>query len=182
MAFVNERDVALETALEAARAMCAAARTAPKAIGQDLLEIGIAHGETIGLIADHMIQMHREGRAAKHFLRDAENLRVSLVCVFIATRPGPEAPRSCAQCGVKACANNGHYAHGICTFAAHDMGLAVGSAVSVAADWRMDNRVMYSAGEAALELGLLGEKAVYAMGIPLSVTGKSPFFDRAALA
>jgi uncharacterized ferredoxin-like protein len=37
---------------------------------------------------------------------------------------------------------------------------------------------MYSIGRASLELGLLGPKVKQALGIPLSVTGKSPFFDR----
>jgi uncharacterized ferredoxin-like protein len=45
-------------------------------------------------------------------------------------------------------------------------------------DHRIDNRIMYSVGKAALDLGLLGKEAVVAYGIPLSATGKNPFFDR----
>jgi uncharacterized ferredoxin-like protein len=37
---------------------------------------------------------------------------------------------------------------------------------------------MFSVGRAAVELGLLGPDVKIAMGIPLSVTGKNPFFDR----
>jgi uncharacterized ferredoxin-like protein len=37
---------------------------------------------------------------------------------------------------------------------------------------------MYSAGKAAIELGLLGTEVKVAYGIPLSATGKNPFFDR----
>jgi uncharacterized ferredoxin-like protein len=37
---------------------------------------------------------------------------------------------------------------------------------------------MYSIGYAALELRLLGDDVRQAVGIPLPITGKSPFFDR----
>jgi len=66
----------------------------------------------------------------------------------------------------------------MCFFAAHDLGLAVGSAVSVAADMRVDNRVMYSAGVAAKLLGLFEGDVTAVVGVPLSVSEKSPFFDR----
>jgi uncharacterized ferredoxin-like protein len=52
------------------------------------------------------------------------------------------------------------------------------SAVSVAMDHRVDNRIMYSAGKAAIEAGLFGPEVKIAYGIPLSATGKNPFFDR----
>jgi glycerol-3-phosphate dehydrogenase subunit C len=39
-----------------------------------------------------------------------------------------------------------------CAFNSHDLGIAVGSAVSIAADFHADNRVMYSLGKAAVEL------------------------------
>jgi uncharacterized ferredoxin-like protein len=45
-------------------------------------------------------------------------------------------------------------------------------------DHRIDNRVMYTVGQAILEMKLLGEDVRIAFGIPLSVSGKSPFFDR----
>ena len=67
-----------------------------------------------------------------------------------------------------------------CAFNTHDLGIAVGSAVSVAADLRTDCRVLYSGGVAALDMNLLpGCRAVLA--IPLSATGKNPFFDRKPL-
>ena len=65
-----------------------------------------------------------------------------------------------------------------CIFPAHDLGIAVGSAAGIAAHHHVDNRVMFSAGVAALRLGLMGEGVKIAFGLPLSVTGKSPFFDR----
>ena len=83
----------------------------------------------------------------------------------------------CQFCGFencKACLDAG----GKCAYTAMDLGIAIGAAVSVAADARVDNRVMFSAGRAAMEMKLLGEKVCQMVGIPLSVSGKSPFFDR----
>jgi uncharacterized ferredoxin-like protein len=58
-----------------------------------------------------------------------------------------------------------------------DVGIALGSAVSVAADHRVDTRIMFTIGKAALTLGFL-DGVYQAYGLPLSATGKSPFFDR----
>ena len=58
-----------------------------------------------------------------------------------------------------------------------DLGIAIGSACAMAADMRVDTRVMFSAGLAAQRLGLLGDcKCV--MAIPVSCSSKNPFFDR----
>lgn len=59
-----------------------------------------------------------------------------------------------------------------------DIGIAIGSAAAAAADARVDSRVMFSVGRAAKSLGLLGEKASLVLALPLSISGKSPFFDR----
>ena len=48
----------------------------------------------------------------------------------------------------------------------------------MAADRRVDTRIMYTAGCAALALGLLGADVKIAYAIPLSISGKNPFFDR----
>jgi uncharacterized ferredoxin-like protein len=69
-------------------------------------------------------------------------------------------------------------AGGFCSFNVGDLGIAVGSAVSRAADMRVDNRIMYSVGKAVLELNLLPDKVRLVYGVPLSATGKNPFFDR----
>ena len=48
------------------------------------------------------------------------------------------------------------------------------------ADWRVDNRIMYTAGVAALRQRLFDPEFVIAFGVPLSATGKNLFFERAA--
>jgi len=57
-----------------------------------------------------------------------------------------------------------------------DLGIALGSAVKIASDLAVDNRVMYSVGTAARKLGFID--ADIAIGIPLSVSGKNIYFDR----
>ena len=52
------------------------------------------------------------------------------------------------------------------------------ASAAAGADARVDNRVMFSVGRAARSLGLLGASVTLVLGIPLSVSGKSPFFDR----
>jgi uncharacterized ferredoxin-like protein len=67
---------------------------------------------------------------------------------------------------------------GLCAISIGDLGIAIGSAVSVAANHRVDNRVMLSVGRAALNLDFFEEKVKIAYGIPLNVSGKNPFYDR----
>jgi uncharacterized ferredoxin-like protein len=58
-----------------------------------------------------------------------------------------------------------------------DVGIAIGSACSVAADHRVDSRVMFSVGRVAQVLDMMpGCNNIY--GIPINCSSKSPFFDR----
>ena len=84
---------------------------------------------------------------------------------------------TCQFCGFQDCGTCTAQG-GRCAYTAMDLGIAIGSAVSTAADRRADNRVLFSAGRAAMNLKLLGEEVCQAVGIPLSASGKSPFFDR----
>lgn len=136
-------------------------------------------GDDILRLADKLDKMSTApGRA--FFARDAANLRQSGAVVLIGSRYSPLG-LNCGWCGFPTCAAKTEQApEAPCAFNTHDLGIAVGSAVSIAADHRADCRVLYSAGVGALALNLLpGCKAVLA--IPLSSTGKSPFFDRKPL-
>ncbi|MEA5068517.1 MAG: DUF2148 domain-containing protein [Christensenellaceae bacterium] len=177
MAIHPQTEFARESVLAVARDMANAARTAPKAKGVDRLHIIVIEGDTLHALAAHMREMHASGRAAAHFARDAGNLEASDACLLVATEIGP-MPSGCADCGMRACANNQAFMGAPCVYATHDLGLAIGSAVALAADRRIDNRVMFSVGEAAYDLGFLPVAARIAMGIPLSATGKNPYYDR----
>lgn len=68
--------------------------------------------------------------------------------------------------------------NGNCVFNLTDLGIAVGSACSIAADNRVDSRVMYTAGQGALNLGLFNEDVKICWGILLSAYSKNIYFDR----
>ena len=57
-----------------------------------------------------------------------------------------------------------------------DLGIALGSAAKTASILNVDNRIMYRIGAAARHFNLVDWEFV--IGIPLSVTGKSIYFDR----
>jgi uncharacterized ferredoxin-like protein len=169
-------ELELQSVEKAAELICAAARTAPKAKGKDLLVTAVVAGAAMGRIGATMRKIAARDEVA-FFARDAANLEASSALVLIGTRKEPLGLPKCGFCGFADCAAMLQVG-GFCSFNVGDLGIAVGSAVSRAADLRLDNRVMYSVGKAAIELGLLGEGVAIAYGIPLSVSGKSPFFDR----
>ena len=163
--------------LHTAERMCAAARTAPKTKGTDNIEACLLTGEEKDALAYKMEEL--AGSLNKpFFVRDAGNVRQSLAVVLIGTRLGVHGlNEACQYCGHKNCAACTE-AGSMCAYDNIDLGIAIGSAVSVAADSRVDSRVMFSVGRTALELGILGKETHNVLGIPLSVSGKSPFFDR----
>ena len=178
MAVTMEKDFRKAALLEVARRMVIAARTAPKGRGTDNLSLAIVEGDDIRRIADRMKEMQEQGRAGSFFVRDADNLLQSDVVVLIGTKIEPLGLPNCGLCGFKDCDEKREYPLVPCMFNASDLGTATGSAVAVAADSRVDNRIMFSAGMAVRELEMLGEETQIIYGIPLSCTGKSPFFDR----
>ncbi|MFH1092703.1 MAG: DUF2148 domain-containing protein [Candidatus Omnitrophota bacterium] len=158
--------------------MAAAARTAPKVRGVDNIKTLIISTEKE---KSKLIKAMNEA-AKKHnkpgFKRDAENLRHAGAILLIGTKTGAIGLTYCGFCGYKDCAALTK-AKGICAFNSIDLGIATGSAVSIASDFRIDNRIMYSAGKAALNIDLFKDKGVKtALAIPLSATGKNIFFDR----
>ena len=165
-----------EGLLEVARKICIAARTAPKGKGTDNLVTMVLTGAEKEEIAREM-QRIGEQMGVAFFIRDANCLRSAGALVLLGTKVETRGVPNCGFCGFKDCTEN-EKNNGICAFNTGDLGIAIGSAVSVAADSRVDNRVFFSAGRAAVNLGTLGPEVRIAYGIPLSVGGKSIFFDR----
>ena len=169
----------LETAavLATAQRICAAARTAPKAKGIDNLSTMVLTGEDKNRVADELERL-AEPLNYKFFLRDAKNVRQAQALVLMGIREGRRGlNEGCRHCHFENCADCADKG-GVCVYDPMDLGIAIGSAVASAADDRVDCRVLFSAGRAAMSLGVMGEDVRMVMGIPLSVTGKSPFFDR----
>jgi uncharacterized ferredoxin-like protein len=158
--------------------MLTAARTAPKAKGVDNLELAMVTGTDIEALAVKMEEIGRRGEGIPNFLRDAGNIRKAQAVLLLGTRIKSQGAKFCGRCGFKDCEEKDQHPDFPCTFNTGDLGIAIGSAVSIAMDNRIDNRVMYTIGVAALELKILGEEVRIAFGIPLSVSSKSPFFDR----
>ena len=174
-----QTDTCEETLRRVAALMMNAARTAPKARGTDHLQIATLTGDDRLRLADKLREMSAEsGRA--FFARDAENIAQAGAVVLIGSRYEPLG-LNCGWCGFPTCgAKTAQMPEAPCAFNTNDLGIAVGSAVSVAADHRTDCRVLYSAGVAAMAMNLLpGCRA--ALAIPLSATAKNPFFDRKPL-
>ena len=161
--------------LSAAEKMCLAARTAPKAKGVDKIVTGIVTSDEKEALAKEMLRLFDE-TGMPFYKRDAQNITDSEAVVLIGTTGGAKG-LNCSYCGYENCKEMAQ-SGGHCAFDDIDLGIAIGSAVSCAADERVDNRVMLSAGIAATNLKLLGEKTLKVLAIPLSATGKSPYFDR----
>ena len=162
---------------DVAALMCAAARTAPKGRGIDNLVTLVVTGKDKDRLSEEMRRLAKETNV-KDYIRDAGCVDASGAVVLLGQRPVQLNLPQCGYCGFKDCTENVKNSN-VCAISVGDLGTAVGSAAVVAAKHFIDNRIMFRAGKAALNLGLFqDEKVRLAYGIPLSVSGKSPFFDR----
>ena len=161
---------------QVAEFICIAARTAPKGRGTDNLVTAVISGDSMEKLQQEMRRIAME-EGADFFSRDADNLETAPYLVLLGTKINPVGMKTCGYCGYKNCEENKKN-KGICAFNTGDLGIAIGSAVSKAADFRVDNRVLFTAGKAAVNLGYLGDNVRIAYGIPLSSTSKNVFFDR----
>ena len=170
----NERDIRHEQALDVAKSMLVAARTAPKGKGIDIIECALVEGDEKEQLASEM-EVISEETGYKFFLRDANNVRTSECVVIIGTRDKLQG-LNCGHCGFSTCGEKPSSVP--CEINSVDVGIALGSAASLATDRRVDTRIMFSAGLAAQRLQFLGEDVRQVYAIPVSISSKSPFFDR----
>lgn len=159
-----------------AELMCLAARTAPKARGIDNLIIMTAKAGVKDRLVDEMRHIAKVS-GTQFFERDARCLEKAQLVVLFGQRVKQVGVAPCGYCGYNNCQDSAKN-EGLCAISIGDLGIAMGAAVSVAADHRVDNRVMFSVGKAALNLDMFEEDVKIAYGVPLSATGKNPFFDR----
>ncbi|MFU8794680.1 MAG: ferredoxin domain-containing protein [Dethiobacteria bacterium] len=162
--------------------MALAARTAPKAIGKDYIEIKILTGPDIAGLANEMIKYGEES-GKPNYDRDGGNVRKSEAVLLLSLKEPLYLGLNCGACGFDTCSEmdknlkkGPEFSGPLCTWRVIDLGIALGSAVKTASLFNADNRIMYRIGVAALRKGLIeGEIAI---GVPLSATGKSIYFDR----
>ena len=168
--------------------MALAARTAPKGKGVDTIIIRVLTGKEVPALAARLTELG-EKHGIGFFLRDAKNIAASDACILIGARGDTIAGINCGACGYMTCAemaqerkthkkNTTFFAGPNCAIRMADLGIALGSAVKTAQVHNVDNRIMYSGGVAAMNLGLMGKDCTAAYAIPLSATGKNIFFDR----
>jgi uncharacterized ferredoxin-like protein len=170
-----------------------AIRTAPKTCGEDNIVTCVASESQKERIAE---MMEKKGRSKgktnpleiHYYQRDANNLRRSQAILLVGVKGTiPKSlnnPLNCGACGYFSCNDfmkaekkmGEDYIGPLCIFQVIDLGVALGSAVKMAAELCVDNRLMNSVGTAAMKLGLLDADLI--IGIPLSATGKNIYFDR----
>lgn len=159
-----------------------AAITAPKGKGvDDIRTKTIFKGSKEHKELVEKMKEYGDKKGLKFFLRDSKNTLESDAIVLISATAKPPLGLNCGMCGYD-CSTipekekiNDYFAP-ICAFAIIDLGIALGSASKTAQILNLDNRVMYSIGATAVEMRLIEGDVV--MGIPLSVSSKSIYFDR----
>lgn len=171
----------------AVKLMAASARTAPKAGGKDFLEIVIIDKEDdLKRIAEKMKEYAPKSSNEPFWLRDASNIEKSDALLLVGLAKPVTAGYDCGGCGFPDCgsfAKNRElketemgYTGPHCTMRMIDIGVALSSAAKTAGLLNVDNRVQQRVGAAARALGMI--KAEVVMGIPVSIGGKSIYFDR----
>ncbi len=178
-----------DISIHVAGLMAAAARTAPKAGGKDFLEIVVVSDPAdLAAISEKMAEYAPDSTNEAFWRRDAENIALAHAVVLVGLAKATAAGYDCGACGFATCkeflAGRAHadkamgYSGPHCAMRMMDIGVALSSAAKAASLLNVDCRVQQRVGAAARALGFI--KAEVAMGIPLGVYGKSPFFDRKA--
>jgi uncharacterized ferredoxin-like protein len=165
--------------------MALAARTAPKAVGLDSIVIEIVTGKEQEKVGEKMIRIADEN-GMDFFRANGEQVKLSDATVLIGLKREKGLGLNCGACGYSSCneltkacaatkARKSDFKGPNCAFKITDLGIAVGSAAKTASIHNVDNRVMYSAGVAAMKLGMLKECSIV-YGIPLKASGRDIFF------
>ncbi len=188
MAVIKSETMEHDGITAGAAMMALAMRTAPKTRGIDALQTAVVLGTDLELLATAM-EKKSEAKSTNLpiFKRDANNVRNAAVVLLVGVKRDPkkmELPFNCGAGGYQSCSafvasgrrEGEDFTGPVCVFQAIDIGIALGSAVKLAAELSIDNRIMYTVGAAAKALNLLDSDLI--VGIPLSATGKNPFFDR----
>ena len=184
MPVVTSKDGEKQGLLRAAELMMVSCRTAPKSGGIDDVDALLVTGNEKDKIVAEMEKMADE-RKIDGFKRDADNLKRSEALFLVGVNGRRSFGLSCGACGHSTCKEFDATARTMgvdfegptCVFKAIDLGIALGSAVKMASELNVDNRIIYRAGTAAKRLGYLTGSTVV-MGIPISASGKSIYFDR----
>jgi uncharacterized ferredoxin-like protein len=169
-----------ESMLKAVEFMAIAAKTAPKARGNDFVGIKIISGDEVQKLAEAMVRYGQENQK-KNYDRDGENVRNSGAVLLLSLENAQPPGLNCGACGFKSCADlktveGEEFAGPLCAWRLLDLGVALGSAVKTASLFNLDNRIMYRVGAVARKIGMMDGQIV--VGVPVSAAGKNIYFDR----
>jgi uncharacterized ferredoxin-like protein len=190
MSILTSAQAEQEAVLTAAKLIMAAVTTSPKARGVSCVSSVLIQGEEKEQLAKAM-EDHGPHKSFNQeiFLRDAKNIRRSAGVLLVGVKgtmpKKPDKPFNCGACGHPFCAQfiraekkrGEDFVGPLCAFEVMDLGIALGVAAKMAAELNIDNRMMYTAGAAAMTLGFLEADMIIAL--PLSISEKNIFFDRA---
>ncbi|HDD53496.1 MAG TPA: hypothetical protein ENF32_05455 [Thermosulfidibacter takaii] len=164
-----------------AQLMMVAARTAPKGRGEDYVVMEFLTGKRLKKLGEAMVE-YGEDVKDSFYVRDGKSVLASQGVLLVGLKDAKPVGLNCGGCGFERCirpedVKEFHdFRAPVCMIRVLDLGIALGSAVKTASIHNVDNRIMYRVGVLARKLEMIDADIV--MGIPLSVSGKSPYFDR----
>ena len=190
MALLESKELEKEAVRLVAAIMTSSARTAPKTRGVDAIATMIVDGDDLEILACAMEDKAKEQPPNSSLLFGEDEFRAvrnssRVLLIGVVGNPKKiELPLDCGACGYKTCKQllesrkrqGKDFSGPICIFQALDLGIALGSAVKMASELNVDNRIFYTIGAAAKKLNLLDSDII--IGIALSVAGKNIYFDR----
>jgi len=178
----GEEENGVEEAVKmVAQLMMLSAKTAPKGMGKDFLVMEAITGKHLRKLGEAMIEYGEEAND-RFYVRDGKSVLNSQALLLIGLKDAQPVGLNCGGCGFERCIRPEDvkelrdFRAPVCMIRLLDLGIAIGSAVKTASLHNVDNRIMYRAGVMARKLKMIDADVV--MGIPLSATGKSPYFDR----
>ena len=167
----KEEDLKKNAILQTVSLVTAAIKTAPKAKGLNPILTLVLTEDDKDKLADKMATYDKHP-----FPRDSKNVRDSDALILIGVKT-IYLQLDCGLCGYINCKESENN-NGQCIFNTIDLGIAMGSATSTLGNLKIDNRIMYTPGMAAIEMGLFPNEYKIIMGIPLNISSKNIFFDR----
>ena len=185
-------DDRIESVKLAARLLLASGTTAPRVggVGECTIQI-LDDPRDIEDLCQAMEDMATESKAwGKIFPREAAILRDADAVLIITSLRSVTDPAdiNCNMCGKLTCeylreaerippGEGVAYAGPLCIFRANNVAYAIDGVVSQARNLGIDYGVYWSAGAAAMRMGIVPRVTGFAVGIGISVTEKSPFRD-----
>jgi uncharacterized ferredoxin-like protein len=183
MKTMDKESIVHEAVESVCQMMAVAAITAPKAKGMNFVEVKVLISSEELKVLSEAMDAYGQKMDKKGLIRDSRNVAKSDAVVLIGLKSAATAGLNCGACGYDLCDEltaaaraRGEFEGPICAHRILDMGIAMGSAAKTASLFNVDSRIMYSIGAAARQMKLVDWEFV--LGIPVSVSGKSIYFDR----